>query len=65
MVRVSEMRRNRGLPAFCTAVELMVHLSIPEKQDPSGVAGSFHGMCDHKNGLPCGIDLTEQVQQIV
>ena len=53
-VRVSEMLGGTWLPGFLVApVKLVVHLSVPEKQHPSGVAGGLHGVGDHKNGLPC------------
>ena len=43
----------------------MVYLSVPKEQNPSGVAGGFDRMRDHKNGLARGVDLTEQVQQMI
>ena len=41
----------------------MVHLSVPEEQHPSSVAGRLYRVGDHQNGLPGAVQFSEQLQQ--
>lgn len=60
---MSEIRRNWP-PGLAAPVELVVHLSVPEEQHPSSVAGRlYQEWVTIKMDLPGAVQFSKQLQQ--
>ena len=53
------------LVAAVAAVELVEHLAVLDEEHAPGMAGRLDGVGHHQDGLPVGVDLMEQAQQLV